>query len=264
MSGKDRPDKNRPQREYHCADGSWRPSRPEGLARVIAKAGYGARPRVEAVVRAGRVTVDGVVELDPGRAVDRPHEVRLDGVVLREAPRRYLLLHKPAGVDCQERRHAGRWIGDYLPEDATGLEPVGRLDLRSRGLLLVSNDLAWNDAVSRDHKLERRYEVAVSGTVSSPVLDVLRAGMSVAGQGPFRPMQVEVLVAADDRTRIGLLVRGGHQRLVRTVFTNLRHEVLSIVRTGLGPVTLADLPSGGSRDLKQAEIQRLATPCRKS
>jgi 23S rRNA pseudouridine2605 synthase len=265
VSGEKSPrEKRRRLRDYRCSDGSWRPPRAEGLARVLAKAGYGARPRTEALVRAGRIAVDGQVELDPSRPVERAHELCLDGALLREAPRRYLLLHKPAGVECQERAHAGSWVGDYLPDDAVGLEPAGRLDARARGLLLFSNDLGWNDEISSDRSLERRYEIVVRGAVSSMVLDVVRAGVSLPGQGVFRPQRVELLVAEEDRSTLRLHVRGGHHRQVRAVFTVLRHDVLSIVRWGLGAVDLATTPPGAWRDLDPEEIRQLATPCRRS
>lgn len=264
MSDQTKPNPPRRLRDYRCADGSWRPPRPEGLARVLAKAGYGARPRTEALVRAGRITIDGRLESDPAFAVDRTQELRLDGEILREAERRYLALHKPAGIDCQERRRAGRWIGDYLPEAIVGLEPVGRLDVRARGLMLVSNDLGWNVQISGDQNLERRYEVVVSGRLSSLALDVVRSGMSLSGQGTFRPHRVDILVADEERTRLEICLRKGHHRQMRSAFTMLRHPVLSTVRTGVGPVDLADLPSGATRDLEPAEIQRLARPCRKS
>lgn len=263
MSGDKKPGEKRRLRDYRCGDGTWRPPRTEGLARVLSKAGYGARPRAELLVRSGRISVDGQVELDPARPVDRDHELRLDEQLLCEAPRRYLALHKPRGVDCQERKHAGRWIGDYLPRDAVGLEPAGRLDTRARGLLLVSNDLGWNAAISGDPNLERRYEVVVSGQVSRMTLDVVSAGMNLPGQGNFRPQQVDLIVADEERSILRLQVRGGHHRQLRTVFTMLRHEVQSIVRTGLGPVDLVSLAPGAWRQLEARVIRQLARPCGK-
>ncbi len=243
--------------DYRCADGAWRPPRPEGLARVLAKAGYGARPRTEALIRSGRLTVDGKVERNPGRSVDREREVRLDGEILCEVTRRYLAVHKPAGVDCQYQTGAAVWLGELLPPDAIGLEPAGRLDARARGLLLVSNDLQWNTSVSRSSGLERGYEVRVSGLVTGMALDVIRAGMNLPGQGPFKPVKVDVLAESTHGTLIGVTVRGEHHRQVRAVFKLLRQDVLSVVRTGIGSVGLVGLATGQTRDLTPAEVYRL-------
>jgi len=245
-------------RNYHGPGGSWRPSRAEGLARVLAKAGYGARPRTETLVRSGRLTVNGKVELDPGRAVDRTCEIRLDGEILREVVRHYLALHKPSGVDCEQRQNTHRWIGDYLPDDVPGLEPVGRLDTRYRGLILVSNDLEWNTRIAQDQDLDRRYEIMVSGRVSDLELATIRAGVSLPGQGRFKPLQTRILLAEDKRTLVELSLRSGRLRQARAVFTMLEHEITTIVSTAIGPVDLGGLGTGTVRKLSPGEMSRLA------
>jgi len=245
-------------REYRCADGSWRPPRAEGLARVLAKAGYGARTRTEDLVRAGRVAVDGRVASDPATAVEPGQEIRLDGNLLCEAPRRYVAMSKPSGADCQARRGVGRSVHDYLPADAVGLEPAGRLDARARGLLLLSNDQWWNTRVAQDPTLERTYEVLVSGTVSTVELDVIRAGMILPSLGSFKPVRADVLAEEDQRTRLVMVLRGGQQRQIRPVLITLRHEVLWLVRTGIGAVTLKGLHPGQWRELTDAEVRQLA------
>jgi len=246
-----------PYGAYRRPDGTWRPPRPEGLARVLAKAGYGARPRAEQLVRTGRVTVAGRAVRDPGQPVRPEDEIPLDGAPLREVARAYLVLHKPRGVDCQERHHSHRWVGDLLPGDLVGLEPAGRLDTRARGLLLVSNDLWWNARVAGSEALERRYEVVVRGQVNSIALELVRGGVSLPSQGMFRPQRVRVLLEDARQTVLEVVVRGGHHRQVRAVFTTLRHDVLSLSRTGLGPVDLGELVPGAHRALTATEVSRL-------
>jgi 23S rRNA pseudouridine2605 synthase len=192
--------------------------------------------------------------------VGRDNEIRLDGEVLREAPRAYLAMNKPAGIDCQPRRQAGRWVGDYFPDTVPGLEPVGRLDRRSRGLLLVSNDLWWSTRITENHDLERRYEITVSRRVTGMELDVIRAGLNLPGQGFFRPLRVGILAEQDDQTRLQLTIRGGRLRQARAIFTMLRHEVTGIVSVGIGPVALERLSAGAIRELTPSEVRRLATP----
>jgi 23S rRNA pseudouridine2605 synthase len=247
--------RNRP-RDYRCRDGAWRPPRPEGVARVLAKAGYGSRSRAEELVTLGRVMVDGVVVTDPGHAVDRDSDILLNGEVLREAARRYLALHKPAGVTCAPTG-TQRWIGHFLPPDAVGLEPVGRLDGRNRGLLLVTNDQWWRTAVTQAESLSRQYRVVVEGAVPPLALDLMRAGVSVPGQGRFRPTALQLVSADSERTVVDLTLPGAHHRAVAAAFQMLRHEVVSVVRTGLGPVRLGDLAAGAWRDLEPDEVKQL-------
>ncbi len=247
-----------PYPQYRRPDGSWRPPRPEGLARVLAKAGYGARPRTESLVRGGRVTVDGHPVRNPGQAVGPDSDIRLDGTRLCEVPRIYLALHKPAGVDCQDRRPTGRWIGDLLPPGAVGLEPAGRLDVRARGLLVVSNDLWWNSRIAEGPDLERRYRIVVRGQVNAMALDLLRSGVNLPSQGTVRPLRVQVVREETRRTTLEVAMLSGHHRQIRAVFTTLRHEVLSMVRSGLGPLDLGPLAPGASRDLTVEEIRQLA------
>jgi pseudouridine synthase len=250
------------RRDYIRADGSWRPARPEGLARVLARAGDGARPRAEALVRSGRLAVDGKIETDPARAVSAANEVTLDGRPLAEAPRTYLMLHKPPGVEC-EARGGVICIGDLLPPLKIGLEPAGRMDARARGMLLLSNDIWWNSLVSESHRLERRYEVLVSGKVTELEIDVIQTGMNLPGVGLFKPERVGVREQSTDRTRLALTLKVGHTRQIRAVLTTLRHEVLAIVRSGLGPVDLGEVAQGHYRDLKPAEVRDLASLSKK-
>ena len=243
---------------YRGPDGAWRPSRPEGLARVIARAGYGTRPRVEDLIRSGRVTVGGRVVRDPGRAVGPDSEIHLDGHLLCEAPRHYLLLNKPAGLECHHLREQSRWIPPLPALDLTGLEPAGRLDGRASGLLLLSNDLWWNDAVCRHTDLVRGFEVQIEGRLSATELDVIRAGLSVPNHGAFKPLRLEVVSHSDRSTRVRLDVRGVPIRLVRGVFKALRHQVLHLSQVMLGPVAIDGLASGRHRGLTIVEIRALA------
>jgi len=209
------------------------------------------------LVREGRVTINGEVVKDPSCPVDREQEIRLDGSILREAPRRYLVFHKPSGIDCQPRRSMGSWIGDLLPRDGVGLEPAGRLDIRARGLMLVSNDLWWNSEVTESTNLERRYEILVSGEVSELELDVLRAGISIPNQGKFKPVRSEIKSREGQRTRISLTIKGGHYRQVRAALESLRHEVMAISRVAIGAVSLVGVDQGRYRDLAPAEVRAL-------
>lgn len=243
--------------KYRHGDGLWRPPRTEGLARVLAKAGYGARPRAETIVREGRVRVDGDAVTDPGHPVQPCSQVSLDGSPLREAPRRYVMIHKPPGYECQGHPGGSRWIGRLYPPDAVGIEPAGRLDVRGAGLVLASNDLRWNTHVAESEALERRYEIVVSGTVTPMMLDVIRGGLTLPSQGTFRPRSVEVLDERDDRIRLLFKLQGQHARKIRAAFLTLRCRVEATVQVGLGDLELGGLRRGKARDLTPVEYAGL-------
>lgn len=245
---------------YRAADGRWRPPRPEGVARVLAKAGYGARPRTEALVRSGRVTIAGVVIDDPGHPITRGDEVELDGQPLVEAPRRFLMLNKPAGYDCQLGRSDLRSITRLLPPEMVGLELAGRLDARASGLVLVSNHLAWNTHVAETDALERRYEVSVQGDVTPILLDVLRAGIALPGAGHFKPDAIDVIAETGATRRLLVVLRGVHARKIRAAFASVRCEVVGMVRIGYGPLTLGDLERGRWCALTPNQYEPLAPP----
>lgn len=246
--------------KYRAADGCWRPPRPEGLARLLARAGYGARPRTTQIVQAGRVQIDGEVETDPGAAVSARSEVLLDGVKLCEAPRRYLVMNKPPGVECQIDGSGNRGLALLLPEDGVGLEVAGRMDPRSSGVLLLSNDLRWNRLVAESETLERVFHVLVRGQVTTLVLDMLRGGLTIPSQGTLRPSAVEVVQEQEARTMVAVTLRGDHARKVRAAFSSLRCDVKSVTLVAMGPVTLGSLVRGRLRDLDPDEQRQLLPP----
>jgi len=257
---KQTPDRGVGYHKYRAADGCWRPPRPEGLARVLAKAGYGARPRTVEIVQAGRVQIDGKVVSDPGAAVAPASVVLLDEEPLTEAPRRYLVLNKPSGLECQLRGGGSRDLTHMMPVDAVGLEVAGRMDARNSGLLLISNDLRWNRLVAESELLERVFHVLVTGVVTSLVLDVLRAGINIQNQGTLRPRKVKIVRQADGRALVAVALRGDHARKVRAAFASLRCEVETLTLAEVGPVNVDDLSRGSVRDLSPEEQRQLLPP----
>jgi 23S rRNA pseudouridine2605 synthase len=254
------PDRGSSRERYRAVDGRWRPPRPEGLARLLARAGYGARPRTEAMVRVGRVQVDGQVVTDPGLQITGQSDVLLDGAPLCEAPRRYLALNKPAAAESQVDGSGWRGLAHLLPADAVGLEPSGRLDTRTGGLLLISNDLDWNRHASESATLERCYEVLVTGQMNTMVLDVIEAGILLPNRGLFQPHRAELLAQEGSQARVLVALRGDHVRKIRAAFGSLLFEVVALTRVSIGPVCLGAVPRGCHRELTEDERRQLTPP----
>ncbi|MGB9724578.1 MAG: pseudouridine synthase [Chloroflexia bacterium] len=230
----------------------------ERLQKVLARAGLGSRRACEELIRQGRVTVDGRVA-HLGQSVDlRREEVRVDGrpLPLPEGLT-YLLLHKPAGVLSTVRDPHGRpTVLDLVPA-ATRLYPVGRLDLESEGLLLLTNDgeLAYRLTHPR-YEVEKEYRVLVEGRPSPEVLSRWRSGQVLLEEWPA-PAQVEVLRTEGEATWLRVVLHEGRKRQIRLVAEALGHPVRRLVRVRLDGVRLGPLPPGAWRTLRSEEVARL-------
>jgi 23S rRNA pseudouridine2605 synthase len=251
---------------------------PERLQKVLAAAGVASRRGSEALIAAGRVTVDGKVasvgaQVDPERSI-----VAVDGRVIgAAAAQAYLLLHKPAGVTSTTRdRHAARTVLDLVPTalvpDGVRLYPVGRLDQDSEGMLLLTNDGAWADRVLHpSHGVEREYALGLAAPLDHEQVEALQAGIpleeGLATVGALRRM------SALEATRLGDLVRPapsadlvwyratltqGWKRQLRRMFGAVGAPVQRLVRVRIGPVRIDGLRSGTVRPLKAPEVRGLA------
>lgn len=250
---------------------------PERLQKVLAAAGVASRRGSEALIAAGRVTVDGRVatlgsQVDPERAV-----IAVDGRVVGGASRPvYLLLHKPAGVTSTARdRHAPATVLDLLPTalvpDGARLYPVGRLDQDSEGLLLLTNDGAWSERVLHPRfGVEREYAVGLARPLDVRQRDALAAGVpldeGLAMLSNLRPMtttEVERLTAllappVAPMAWYRATLAQGWKRQLRRMFGAVGAPVERLVRVRLGPVRIDDLRSGAVRPLRAPEVRGLA------
>jgi pseudouridine synthase len=187
--------------------------------------------------------------------------VTVHGELVRPpAGHRYLALHKPAGVLVTARDPGGRpTIYELLPDEERRrhLVYVGRLDLDSAGLLLLTDDgdLAYRLTHPR-YEVPREYVVNVAGVPEVRDLQRLREGVRL-DDGPTRPAQVELLGAAAGRARLRVTIHEGRKRQVRRMLDAVGHPVEALTRTGIGPLRLGRLRPGGYRALRPAEVEAL-------
>ncbi len=169
---------------------------PEGdrIAKVLARAGVASRREVERMIEAGRVSVNGKVIASPALNVTAKDRIAVDGMAVGEPePPRIWLFHKPPGLVTTEKDERGRQtVFDALPKDMPRVMSIGRLDINSEGLLLLTND----GGVKRRLELPstgwvRKYRVRVKGTPEDAMLEPLRKGITVEGQR-FQPMSVTI------------------------------------------------------------------------
>jgi pseudouridine synthase len=235
--------------------------------KLLAQAGVTSRRGAERLIRAGRVSVNGVAVTTPGAVADpaRDH-VTVDGLDLPGVgPKRYLALHKPAGVLTTRHDPRGRRrIFDLLPELGVRLHPVGRLDYDTEGLVLLTNDGAVTYALTHPrHEVPRVYHVLVDGPAGPAAVERLRRGAELE-DGPARPEAVGRLGQEGSGTWLTLTLREGRYREVRRLCRATGFRVRRLLRVSFGPVHLGSLASGSWRELTRAEVTALCALCRRA
>jgi 23S rRNA pseudouridine2605 synthase len=239
------------------------------LKRALSKLGWCSRGVAEAWIAAGKVRVNGEAALSGDQWVEiGADRIEVDG---RAAPpdasaqagageagreRVYLLLHKPPGYVTTRSDELGRkTVYDLLPEDlrTRWLFPVGRLDLDSEGLLLMSDDGAWSDSLTDpESHVDKEYRVKLDGRPLPAELESFRSGILLQGR-LTRPAQVR----EEDAGWYRVTLREGRNRQIRRMFHALGYKVKRLVRVSMGPLGLGDLAAGAIRRLGQEEIEAL-------
>jgi 23S rRNA pseudouridine2605 synthase len=226
------------------------------LAKHLAHAGVASRRAAEAMVAAGRVTVDGEVVRDPARDVTGGEAIALDGEPLPGAPAEHAVyaVHKPAGVVSTARDTHGRpTVVELVPSPAR-LYPVGRLDADTTGLILLTDDGDLAHRLTHPRfEVPKTYVARVGGgPVSGAALRALRAGVDL-DDGRTAPARVRRL----GPDLLELRIHEGRKRQVRRMCETVGHPVRSLARVAFGPLALGDLPEGAHRRLTEAEVRRL-------
>ena len=223
------------------------------LQRALARGGIASRRAAEELIREGRVRVDGkVAEL--GSKVDPDRQtITVGGKRVHVASRRWLAFHKPLGVVTTASDEEGRrTVFDFL-KDSKGLTYVGRLDVMTTGLLLLTTD---GEAVHRlthpKYRIPRSYTALVHGRSTPEIEAAVRRPQLVDGK-PVLPTRVRVRGGHEGRSIVDLTLTEGRNRIVRKWCEAIGLKVERLARMAYGPVRLGELPPGGSRPLTQAE-----------
>jgi 23S rRNA pseudouridine2605 synthase len=229
------------------------------LAKYLAHAGVASRRSAEQLIAAGRVTVAGQLVSDPARDVDEHSRVALDGTPVKGAePRVLFALHKPVGVLSTARdTHGRRTVLELVPAAGLRLYPVGRLDIDSSGLILLTNDGELANRLTHPRfEVPKTYRAKLRGApIPEQALQRLRGGVQLQ-DGPTAPAQVR-RVGGRGSSLIELTIHEGRNRQVRRMCQAVGHPVLELVRVRFGPLALDGLDSGECRRLTQAEIERI-------
>jgi 23S rRNA pseudouridine2605 synthase len=236
----------------------WKPARAMGAARALMKAGYGTRKQTGDMVSSGRVVVGDEVIRDPNQMLEAGSNIYLDGEPLARLRHSYYAFNKPVRIVCSVVDGPGkRLVSDFYPRDIPGLQCVGRLDAKTSGLLLISNDRPWSNLVAGSKALEQEFRVQVEGELTDLEIGVMTAGVHLPKLGLFRPLSVKVVEVLNGRTVINMVVKEGKIRQVRRMLGTLRHKAVMVRRTRIGSIRLGDLPAGGVRHLTPGEVHTI-------
>lgn len=227
------------------------------LAKFLAHAGVASRRHAERLVTGGRVSVDGRVVTDPARDVDQGNRVEVEGSVVVPEDTEYHLVHKPIGVVSTAHDPEGRPKVIEMVESAARLYPVGRLDVDSTGLVLLTNDgeLA-NRLMHPRYEVPRTYRAAVGGAPSKRALQALRAGVEL-DDGKTRPARVSVVRSTGRESLLEITIHEGRNRMVRRMLEAVGYPVRALERIAYGPVALGRLRAGDARRLRPNEVEGL-------
>lgn len=229
------------------------------LERAISKAGIGSRTEARRWIAEGRVRVNGRVIRTPDYWVDVEHDkVALDGRPVRRGQNKYLLLYKPAGYVTTYRDPQKRpTVYDLISDTKEWIFPVGRLDMDTSGLLLMTNDSQFAERITNPiYKVPKTYLVKTATRLTEEQLETLRRGV-VLSDGVTKPAQVKRLRDSASKTFFEITITEGRNKQIRRMVEALGSRVIKLVRTAIGPLTIGSLQIGHYRLLTSSEVAAL-------
>ncbi|USA40997.1 pseudouridine synthase [Pelagerythrobacter marinus] len=238
--------------------------KPEGerIAKLLARAGVASRREVERMIADGRVSLHGKVLETPATIIPSLRGVSVDGKPVGKADRtRLFAFHKPTGLITAERDPRGRptiyaALRNALPRDAGRVMPVGRLDLNTEGLLLLTNDGELKRAMELPASgIPRTYRARTFGEITQDRLESLIEGITIDGVRYGR-IDANMERRTGRNQWIELAITEGKNREIRRVLEHLGLQVSRLIRTGYGPFAIGDLPRGQAVEIPKQQVER--------
>jgi 23S rRNA pseudouridine2605 synthase len=226
-----------------------------GLARALSKLGFCSRSKAFAIIRSGRVRVNGSITKNPESPVRLGKDrLEVDGEPIVSAEFVYFAMNKPRGIVTTASDEKGReTVYDCLPENLPWVGPVGRLDKASEGLLLLTNDSEWGARIlAPETHLEKTYHVQVDRVADDELLAAIVGGVRVDGDR-LQAQGARLLRHGAKNSWIEIVLDEGKNRQIRRILEGLGLEVQRLVRVAIGPLELGKLAKGEVRALSLAE-----------
>lgn len=230
------------------------------LQKVLASAGLGSRRKCEEFISSGRVTVNDVLIDELGARVHPETDViRVDGVRIAQAAGHVVVaLNKPRGVvTSMSDEHNRECVGDLVEQYPERLFHVGRLDVDTEGLLLLTNDGELAQRLSHPtYGIEKTYFARVVGKVTKETMRAIKAGIVIEDRA-VEVTSCLLVGTTNDNSVVELTIHEGRNRIIRRLFDEVGHPVVDLVRTQVGPVKLGALKSGHLREITNKELGKL-------
>lgn len=227
------------------------------LGRALSKLGLASRTETKRWILEGRLTVDGHVVKDPlTLVIPEKTQFALDGKVLLPKKTTLVLLHKTKGtITTRSDEMSRKTIYDLLPVELHHLHAVGRLDMHTTGLLLLTSDTKFSSYLTNpEHKIKRTYLVSVRGEVTESDVDQLLKGVEESGEF-LKAEEIQIRKISGRESHLTVTLVEGKNREIRRMFQEINHEVISLKRVAFGPFQLGDLPLGKWQELSMKEMQ---------
>lgn len=247
---KPRPDAAPSKGALERADGE------ERIAKLLARAGVASRREIERMIADKRITLNGVAVETPATLLKSLHGVAVDGkAVGQPAPTQLYLFHKPEGCLTAERDFSGRkTIYDILPKDLPRLMPIGRLDLNTEGLLLLTNDGEFKRQMEMPSTgVERTYRARCFGDISQSQLEELIHGIEIDGVR-YGKIDANLERRTGRNGWLEMTLTEGKNREVRRVLEHFGLEVSRLIRTRYGPFVLGDMAPGDVGEVRRVDL----------
>jgi pseudouridine synthase len=248
------------ERTSSSTEGGSVPPGRQRLQKVMARAGVASRRHAEEMIAVGRVSVNGELVTELGTLVDPAlDDIMVDGESLvTDVSLTHLAVYKPTGYLASASDPFGRkTVMELVTRSGAGLFPVGRLDLDSEGLLLVTNEGELAHRLTHpSHHVEKEYEVSVAGRPGAEDLARLRGGVELE-DGPTRPAEVRLVGETGDATTLRVVLKEGRKRQLRRMCEAVGHPVETLVRVRFGPILLGEMAPRDVRGLEAGEVLAL-------
>lgn len=231
----------------------------ERLQKVLARSGYGSRRGCEALIKAGRVTVNGQIAEIGALANPEIDDISVDGNQLKPAERKiYIVLNKPVDVLSSLRSQGGKQTVRDLVKREERLYPVGRLDLKSEGLILLTNDGELTNRLTHPrYQHEKEYRVLLNRRPDGSQLEAWRRGVVLPDGAKALP--AKCWLEDEQAAWLRVVMRQGRKRQIRETARVLGLHVRKLIRVRIGALKLGDLKPGQFRELSKTQIHRLFT-----
>ena len=249
---------------------------PEGdrIAKLLARAGVASRREVERMIGDRRIAIDGAIVETPATILENLNGVTVDGKPVGKAePTRLFVFHKPSGLLTAERDFSGRptiytALRNALPPDTPRLMPIGRLDLNTEGLLLLTNDGELKRQMELPaNGVPRTYRARAFGEVTQAQLEELSEGIAIDGvrYGPIDANLGRASSKGAARNHwIEMTISEGKNREVRRVLEHLGLQVSRLIRTAYGPFQLGDMPRGTAGRIRKGDLDRFVSSLKRA